>query len=55
MIGRIGYIVFTIMRLTVTAVILTIKLAFGIISLFLSLLLLIFRIFLIFSLIGKEE
>lgn len=55
MIGRIGYIVFTAMRLTVAAVAFTIKLAFGIISLFLSLFLLIFRVFLIFLLVGKSE
>lgn len=56
MIGkRIGYIVYTTIRLAVKAIIVVIRFIFGLISLFLSLFLIIFRVFLIFLVAGKYE
>ena len=56
MIGkRIGYIVFSGSRLAIKLIFFVTKLALGIVSLFLSLFLFVFRIFLIFSIAGKPE
>lgn len=56
MIGkRIGYIVFSGLRLVIKLIFFVTKLALGIVSLFLSLFLFVFRIFLIFFIAGKSE
>ena len=56
MIGkRIEYIIFSGLRLSVKMIFWLIRLIFGVISLFLSLFLFVFRIFLIFFIAGKSE
>ena len=56
MIGkRIGYIMFLGLRLVAKMTFWLFRLTFGIISLFLSLFLFVFRIFLIFFIAGKPE